>query len=117
MSWGDDFAAVIAALPQIIEEPIEYRIHYNDIGEIYLCTMQQHPTDTQYIVATQYEYDNYFRYTVVNNKLKLIDTGLNYRVQLKKSNSGYLVVKNHAGLVLEPGEAYENTEYYDKRTN
>jgi hypothetical protein len=116
MNWGDEFAAAIAALPQIVEEPIEYRIHYNEHGTITMCSMQQHPADTKYIVVTKEEYDNYFRYTIVNDKLKKIDTMPKIRVQLKKSDNGYRVVKNHAGLILEPGEAYADTEYYD-RTN
>jgi hypothetical protein len=82
-----------------------------------MCSTRNHPTDTQYIIATQYEYDNYFRYTVVDNKLKLIDTGPKYRVQLKKSTTGYQVVKNHAGLVLEPNETFSETEYYDTANN
>lgn len=100
-------------LEQTIQETIEYRIHYNEHGDITMCTMRDHPTDTTYIVATKDEYDNYFRYTVKNNKLKLIDIEPKYCVQLKKSNNGFKVVKDHAGLILESDEAYADTEYYD----
>lgn len=113
MNWGDEFEIAMAALPKIVQEPTEYRIHYNNIGEIYMCTMQQHPADTTYLVVTKEEYDNYFRYTVAEGKLKKIDTNPGYRIQLKKSTTGYQVVKDHAGLVLESGETYANTEYYD----
>jgi hypothetical protein len=75
--------------------------------------MTNHPLDENYIVVTKEEYDNYFRYTVVEGKLKKIDTNPGYRVQLKKSTTGYPVVKNHAGLIVEVGEPYEDTEYYD----
>jgi hypothetical protein len=113
MNSNDEFLKALIGLETIIQEHIEYRIHYNEHGDITMCTMQDHPTDTTYLVATKDEYDNYFRYTVVNNKLKLIDIEPKYRVQLKKSDSGYQVVKNHAGVLVEPDEAYANTEYYD----
>lgn len=92
---------------------LEYRLHYDDQGNITMCTMQQHPDATQYIVVTKEEYHNYYRYRIENKKLKFVDTGSNYSVQLKKSDSGYLVVKNHAGLILEPDETFGDTEYYD----
>jgi hypothetical protein len=77
-----------------------------------MCTMQDHPVETDYIVVTKEEYDNYYQYTVVDAKLKKIDRNPGYNVQLIKSNSGYRVVKNHAGLIVEGNEIYENIEYY-----
>jgi hypothetical protein len=111
---------LIKALSQIEEtavEAIEYRIHYDDCGNITMCTMQQHPDNSQYLVVSQHEYDNYFRYYVVDNQLKKIDIPTGDRVQLKKSDSGYRVVKNHAGLLLEPAETYTDIEYYDTTNN
>ncbi len=113
MNSNDEFLLALSQIQVIVEEPIEYRLHYNSEGEITMCSIQNHPKDTLYVVVSKHEYDNYFRYTVVNNKLKMIDINTGYRVQLKKSDVGYKVVKNHAGLLLEPAEAYEDTEYYD----
>ena len=113
MNSNDEFLAAMAMLEPLPVLTIEYRIYYNELGAITMCAMVNHPIDENYIVVTKEEYDNYFRYTVVDNKLKLIDTNPGYRVQLKKSTTGYPVVKNHAGLLLEPGEAYEDREYYD----
>lgn len=93
-------------------EPIEYRLHYNDAGNIVTCTMIQHPENTQYLVVNKAEYDNYFHYTVVDNKLKKIDMNPGYRVQLKSSTQGYCVVKHHAGILIE-NEIYEDIEYYE----
>ena len=73
MNSNDEFLLALQSLQPVVEEPIEYRIHYNADGDITMCTVRDHPTDTQYIIVTQHEYDNYFRYTVVDNKLKLID--------------------------------------------
>jgi hypothetical protein len=105
----------------MIDEPkqieIEYRIHYNEDGSISMCSNHDHPIGTTYIVVTKEEYDNYFKYTVVNGKLKKIDHNPGTRALLQKSNNGYLVVKNHAALLLDGGEEYPNTEHYDNRNN
>jgi hypothetical protein len=95
-------------------EPIEYRLHYTETGAIYLGTMQQHPTDTTYLVVTKDEYDRYFDYQVVAGALKRIVHDAGYHVQLQKSNSGYKTVKGHAGLLLEDDE-YPDIEYYEYR--
>jgi hypothetical protein len=113
----DKLTKALSLIEGTIIEPIEYRIHYDDSGNITMCSMQQHPNSSQYLVVSKYEYDNYFRYHVIDKKLKKIDIDYGYSVQLKKSNSGYLVVKNHAGLVLEPDETFSETEYYDTTNN
>jgi hypothetical protein len=109
----DELIKALSLIEEPVAEPIEYRIHYNDSGNITMCSMQQHPDSSQYLVVDKYEYDNYFRYQVIDKKLKQIDIDYGYRVQLKKSNSGYQVVKNHAGLILESDETFSETEYYD----
>ncbi len=116
MNSLDELIRAFSLIEEIVVEPVEYRIHYDTAGNITMCTMQNHPTETDYIIVTKEEYDNYFRYCVVGSKLKKIDRNLGNSVQLTKSDSGYQVVKNHAGIVLEPGEIYADTEYYD-RTN
>jgi len=112
MNSNDEFLKAIQSIsqPKIVEP--EYRLHYDADGNIVMCSMQQHPDNTQYLIVTKMEYDNYFRYQVVNNKLKLIDNNPGYRVQLTTSSQGYRVVKNHAGIILGFGEEYPNTEYY-----
>jgi hypothetical protein len=75
--------------------------------------MTGHPENTQYLIVSKNEYDNYFRYKIVDNKLKIIDNTTGYHVQLKSSTQGYCVVKYHAGILLEQGEKYSSTEYYE----
>jgi len=116
MNSLDELIRAFDLIDEIVVEPIEYRVHYDEAGNITMCSMQDHPADTQYIVVSKDEYNNYFRFYVVDNKLKKIDIPTSNSVQLTKSNSGYQVVKNHAGIVLEPSEVYVDTEYYD-RTN
>ena len=93
-------------------EELEYRVHYDDKGFIYMCTMQDHPKDTNYLVVTKEEYNNYMRFSVKNKTLIPIDRTRKHSVQLKSSNQGYAVVKNHAGILLET-EDYSDIEYYD----
>ena len=94
-------------------EPIEYRLHYNDAGDIQMCTMQKHPENTQYLVVAKEEYEQYQDYRVVEGKLKKIIRDNGYHVQLQKSDKGYKTVKGHAGIILE--EDYPEVEYYEYR--
>lgn len=107
------WAEVETLLDRTTPEAIEYRVHYNEQGEIYLCTMQNHPVDTTYLVVTREEYDRYFDYRVVDAKLKKVEHDAVYRVQLQKSTAGFLVAKGHASLLVE--DDYEDTEHYEYR--
>ena len=113
MNSEDELIKAFALLEPAPPLVLEYRLHYDDKGNITMCTMANHPENTQYLIVTKTEYDNYFRYRVVNHKLKLVDINSGFRVQLTKSNSGYKTVKNHAALVLEANETYQDIEYYD----
>ena len=109
-----EFLEAMQKFEVIIEEPREYRLHYDDIiGGIYLCTMQNHPKDTKYLIVDERTYLEYYKYQVVKGKLKIIDIDPGYRVQLTSSDRGYRVVKDHAGIILE-NETYKDIEYYDK---
>jgi hypothetical protein len=96
---------------------LEYRLYYNELGEIVSGSMVDHSGADNYIVVTPTEYDRYFEYRVVTGQLKKIDRDAGYRVKLKQSTNGYQVVKGHAGLLLEFGETYQKTEYYEYRNN
>jgi hypothetical protein len=115
MNWEEEFNAAIASFGTIVPDPIEYRIHYDEFGNITMCSMQQHPKDTNYVVTDKATYNNYFKYrvNVARKKLEKVATNLGLSVQLKKSDHGYAVVKNHAGLLLEKDEIYNDIEYYD----
>lgn len=108
---------LIEALSLIKENPkptVEYRIYYDSNGSIIECSMINHSDKSNYIIVDKETYDNYFRYDkVVNGKLRKIIFDPGYRVQLHRSNSGYKVVKNHAALLLEENETYDNTEFYN----
>ena len=96
---------------------LEYRLHYNELGEIYLGTTHDHPNNTQYLTVDQTEYEQYYRYRVVDNKLKKIEPAAGYHVQLKLSSQGTATVAGHAGIVIEPGEEYPDITYYEYRNH
>jgi hypothetical protein len=114
MSWEEEFLRAYASFPVIVEDPIEYRMHYDDEGTITMLSHQNHPDSKQYLIVTKEIYDNYEKY-YVNIKEKKVEKVVHNRgisVQLKKNDTGYAVVKNHAGLVVEPTENFGNIEYY-----
>lgn len=94
---------------------IEYRLYYNSEGDVITTTMIDDPVlaDTPYVVVTKDIYEKSFNYRVVNKQPVLINRDTAYRVRLKQANAGYQVVKNHAGLILEPSETFNDTEYYE----
>lgn len=112
---------LIEALALIKETPtptIEYRIYYDNNGSITECSMVNHSEKTNYITVDKETYDNYFRYDkVIDGKLRKIVFDPGYRVQLHPSKSGYKVVKNHAALLIEDYETYDNTEFYNGTSN
>ena len=102
--------------PKVVE--IEYRLHYNDLGNIYMTTHlpTDHPADTKYIVVTdQSLYENFWKYLVDQGKLvEIVHDSMN-RTALHKGQLGFRVVKNQAALLLEDLENFTDTEFYVHR--
>lgn len=115
MSWQEEFEQALKSFGEIIPEPIEYRIHYDSAGNIIMCSMQQHPDNTEYLIVDKETYDNYAKYRVniAKKQLEKVANDPGVSVKLKRSDQGYCVVKNHAGIILEPNETYKTVEYYD----
>ena len=110
-SWDEEFYRV---LKPVVPVEVEYRVYYDDDGNIYRCSMIDHEPGN-YIVVPKEQYDLPHHYRVVRGKMVKIDNLSQYNVQLRKSTTGYPVVAGHAGLLIED-EDYHNIEYY-ARTN
>ena len=95
----------------------EYRWHYNDHGDIVMCSMTSHPESAQYVVVDRDLYDQYFRYRVVAGKPELIKFDVKVVSPLKRSTTGLPVVKFNPALLLEADETYPDIEYYEPRNN
>ena len=117
MNSESELIKALKAMVVTEDPPIEYRLHYNEQGEIYMCSMQQHPENTQYLVVTKEQYELYFKYKIEKGRLKLIDHNSGIKKPFKKSNSGVRTVKNNPGLVLENQETYKDIEFYEHRNN
>ena len=103
MFTEEEFLKALASFGEIIPDPIEYRFHYNNLGNITMCSMQNHPVSEQYLVVDQKIYENYTHYRINVEKKKLEKVVFDPRIS----------VKYHAGLIIESDEIYENIEYYD----
>jgi len=99
-----EFLKALGMVEDIIPDPIEYRLHYDEHGDIVMGSMQTHPKNTSYVVVTQEEYNNYFKYHIVNGRLKLVDSNNGLHNRLKARSKDFITVKNHASLILEPDE-------------
>ena len=106
----------LTAIPQ--QPDTEYRLYYNEEGEITHCTnTATEPTADLFLTVSEQEYNDYYLYKVVKGQLKKIAQDAGYVVQLEKSTSGYKVVRGHASLLLEDKEVYPDTEYYGRTNN
>lgn len=110
----DELIKALQQLQPTVEEPLEYRLHYDESGNITQCSMQNHPHGTTYLVVDKETYNDYSKYYVKDGKLTRIVIANGINVQLKRSNAGYPVVKNHASILLEIGERAFEIEYYDQ---
>lgn len=103
------------------DKEIEYRIYYDENGDIVKTTGLKSDTlhDQNYIIVDTVTYNEFIKspyYKVINNQLKkFYASELGYRHQLIKSNSGYKVVKNNPALLLDEEEVDNQFEYYDRR--
>jgi hypothetical protein len=77
--------------------------------------MQNHPDSDRYVVVDQKVYESYFKYWIVKGIPELIVYDQGNTRKLFKSQEGFLVVKDHAALLLEEKESFESMEYYDYR--
>lgn len=96
----------------------EFRIYYNQEGQVTMYCETDHPPDTNYIVIDNPDVffkTNTGRLRVINGELKIVDPTLT-RTHLAKSTTGQPVVKGMAALALEPAEQYQDIEYYDRKT-
>lgn len=117
MNELEKFLAEVAALVDAPKEiVVEYRVFYDDTGEIVGQSMTEPHLEGTYIVVTEEEYNNIHKYTKVKDgelKLKVLNAG--YKRQLIPGRQPFVVVKNHAGILLEQDETYDDTEQYGYR--
>ena len=117
MNELEKFLAEVAALVDAPKEiVIEYRVFYDDTGEIVGQSMIEPHLEGTYIVVSKEEYDSIHKYAKVKDgELKLRTLNAGYKRQLIPGVAQFTVVKNHAGILLEQDETYDDTEQYGYR--
>jgi hypothetical protein len=104
--------------PIIVNE--EYRAYYDDTGKILYTMANTFPENNEnWVPITKIEYQTLECQWLWVEKGQIVERKptYNYYFSLTLSTKGVKIVKNHAGIVVEPGEKYTDVGYYDKRNN
>jgi hypothetical protein len=109
----------LANLQPFVPVVEEYRAYYDSEGWVTEFKANDFPDNGNWIHIPK---DLYIQHVyqwlrVVDGKIIKEIPNNNHYFSLTRSDKGAKVVKNHAGLLLEPDETYEDVEYYDKRNN
>ncbi len=100
--------------------PNENRLYYNADGTIIGLWNNDYPNSNNYIVLDDLKTlnsSNTQLLRVQNKKLVVLDAHSPAKSRLKKSSTGFRVVKGHAALILEHNETYPDVEHYDRTNN
>lgn len=98
----------------------ESRLYYREDGTIIGLWKTDYPNSENFIILddTDLFYKaNSLLLRVQNGKLVLLDPLKPAKTRLKKSKTGFRVVKGNAALILEQGEEFFEIEYYDQANN
>jgi hypothetical protein len=97
----------------------EYRAYYDDDGWILFFTGSGFPEGDNWVNIERELYitGDWQYLKLVDGKIVKILPNYNHYFPLTKSTKGAKVVKNHAGIILDPSEEYTDIEYYDKSNN
>lgn len=100
--------------PEIVEE---YRAYYDDEGRVLGFSGSGFPKDGNWIFISREVYitHDWQYYKVKDGQLIKEIPKFDHIFALTHSDKGYKVVKNHAGIILEPDEEYPHVEYYERR--
>lgn len=102
----------------VVEE--EYRAYYDDTDKILYTAANKFPENNDnWIPITKTEYQTLECQWLWRENDKIVERkpNYNYYFSLRSSTKGVKIVKDHAGIVVETGEDYEDIAYYDKRNN
>ena len=98
----------------------EYRVYHDDDGKVLYVVAHKFPDDNDnWLTITREQYQTIECQWLWLEKGQLVERKptYNHYFSLTTSTKGVKIVKNHAGIVVEPGEEYTDVGYYDKRNN
>ena len=95
----------------------EYRLYYNNEGQVYATAPNakeatEYNLTGDYIVVDRDIYIDAYQYEVKGGKAVIKKKDGGQYTALEKGREGFTTVKNNAGLLLEAGEQYTNTDTY-----
>jgi len=104
--------------PIVVKE--EYRAYYDDTDKILYTAANDFPENNdKWISITKIEYRTLECQWLWLEKGQIVERKLTYNhyFSLTTSTKGVKIVKNHAGIVVDPDEEYPDIAYYDKRNS
>jgi hypothetical protein len=93
----------------------EYRAYYDSDGWVQFYAANKFPDVGTWVNISREQYvlqDHQWLRYVDGVLIKQLPT-YNFKFALTRSDKGVTVVKNHAGIVIEPNETYADIEHYD----
>lgn len=109
---------LIKDLPDV---EIEYRIYYNDKGEIISTTMVKGDKinqDLPSIIVDKEIYNNSNKFEVVNGQVKLRYTSSSQKVvYVKKENGNFKTMKNNLAILVEDNDNIKQVDTYGPRSS
>jgi hypothetical protein len=112
----EEFIKAITSIEPIVVKE-EYRAYYDDVNKILYTAANNFPeNDDKWISITKTEYQTLECQWLWLENGKIVERKpvYNHYFSLTPSTKGVKIVKNHAGIVVEPGEEYPDVGYYDK---
>lgn len=99
----------------------DFRAYYDETGKVLFFTGSGFPKEGTYINISKEVYVKYsdWRYLkVIDGKLveEMPSAVFNFKLQ-KVKNGKFKTVKNHAGLLLEKDETYNEIDNYDTKSS
>ena len=110
--------AINSFKPVVVKE--EYRAYYDDDNKITYLMANQFPDDNNnWVEISRSQYQTLECQWLWIEKGQIVELKPTYKhhFSLTTSTKGVKIVKNHAGIVVEPAEEYTDVGYYDKRNN
>lgn len=108
-----ELAAAFNSLVTQPKQEIEYRAYYNEHGQVTHMSSSGGSLGNYTLISKElYDRAIVNDLRVVNGVCKRIDLSTILNVQLKKSATGFRVVKNHPAIALRDDENYKETEFY-----
>ena len=98
----------------------EYRVYHDDGGKVLYAAAHKFPDDNNNwvpITKMQYQTLECQWLWIENGQIVERKPTYNHHFSLTTSIKGVKIVRNHAGIVVDPDEEYPEIAYYDKRNS